>query len=135
MQRPYIFGCYDLVCIWIEDFLAMHEVSVVQSILDIATKKARECGSGKVLRIAMKIGEMACINDENLIFVFDVMKKGTPAEDARMVIERIPVRAQCDACRRVFAVAEYRFVCDACGSPKVTVTEGNDITVESLEVE
>jgi hydrogenase nickel incorporation protein HypA/HybF len=113
----------------------MHEVSVVQSILDIATKKARECGSGRVLKIAMKVGEMTCINDENLTFVFDVMKKGTPANDASMVIERIPVKAQCNACQTVFAVSEYRFICDACGSPRVTVTEGNNITVESLEVE
>ncbi len=113
----------------------MHEVSVVQNILDIAAKKARECGSGKVLKIAMRVGEMTCINDENLVFVFDVMKKGTLSDNARMVIERVPVSARCDACGAVFAVAEYRFLCDACGSPRVTVTEGNDITVESLEVE
>ena len=113
----------------------MHEVSVVQNILEIAGKKAAECGSGKITSISMKIGEMTCINDENLAFVFDVMKKGTPAAEARMVIERVPVKARCDACQNVFAVPEYSFTCVKCGCPKVTVIEGNEIIVQSLEVE
>ena len=113
----------------------MHELSVAQSILKIAGARAEEAGARKITRIALDIGELTCINSDNLTFVFDVLKKDTLASDSELVIRRIPLEAKCESCNRTFAVVEYRFSCDTCGSKKVNIVQGNETNLVSLEVE
>ncbi len=65
----------------------MHEGTVCREILDIALQAAKENDIEKIYRITMVKGMNSCIHDEELQFYFEVIKKGTIAQDAVLVVE------------------------------------------------
>ena len=58
----------------------MHEISIMQSTLELAEEQAREAGGNGIARIRLRIGLMSGVVPEALEFAFDVLKKGTMAE-------------------------------------------------------
>ena len=111
----------------------MHEMSIAQGILDIALDAAR--GHGAIKRIKLKVGEMAGVVPESLHFCFSAVAAGTAAEEAKLDIEMMPLKAVCGSCRHEFAVEEYRFVCPQCRAVSVDIVSGREMAVEHLEVE
>ena len=71
----------------------MHEVSLMQDTVIIATRQAREAGAQRIHRVAMKVGALSGAVPETLEFAFEIVAKGTIAEGATLDIERVPVRA------------------------------------------
>ncbi len=76
----------------------MHEVSLVQGVLDIVKEQAESNGLKKVKKIGIKIGGSSHIEPSSLSFCFDIVKKGTMADDAVLDIEKEPVRGLCEEC-------------------------------------
>lgn len=113
----------------------MHEISVMQNILNKVKEIALENKADKVKKIAIQIGQMTCIDAENLLFVFEVMKKGSIAEEAEMVVSKLPVKAKCQDCGNEFAVENLIFLCDNCGSKKAKIIQGEEIILEKMEIE
>ena len=80
----------------------MHEVSLMQDTVIIATRQAREAGAQRIHRVAMKVGALSGAVPETLEFAFEIVAKGTMAEGATLDIERIPVMCFCPACAQEF---------------------------------
>ena len=110
----------------------MHELSVTQSILDIALKNA---GPHKVTQINLVIGQFSSIVDDSVQFYWDVISKDTAAEGARLHFERIPGEMTCQQCGQVFHPTGETFDCPSCSSPFVKITKGEEFQVESIDVE
>jgi Zn finger protein HypA/HybF (possibly regulating hydrogenase expression) len=55
----------------------MHELSIIQNILDIAQREAFNHGSNKVNEISVEVGTLTGVNIEFLRFSFDTVKKVT----------------------------------------------------------
>lgn len=110
----------------------MHELSVTQSILDIALKNA---GSRKIQQINLVIGQFSSIVDDSVQFYWDVISKETVAEGARLRFERIPGEMTCQKCGHVFRPTGETFDCPSCWSPFVKITKGEEFQVESIDVE
>lgn len=66
----------------------MHEVSLVQGILDIVKEQTERSGLKKVKKIGIKIGGGSHLEPSSLSFCFDMVKKGTLADDAILDIEK-----------------------------------------------
>jgi hydrogenase nickel incorporation protein HypA/HybF len=113
----------------------MHELSVTQQILDIAVNKARESRSDKITRINLVIGEMSTVVDDCLQFYFDFMSKGTPAEEAKLTFQRIPLRVKCRLCSQVFTPSTEPWTCPACQKWDAEIIGGNEFYIDSIEVE
>ncbi len=120
-----------------EDLLKMHELSVMQSILDIVLEHARENKAEKVLNIGLQIGELTDLIDEWMQKYFDYLSKDTIAAGARLTIDRSPAIFKCEDCGNAFHVKLQevdRITCSQCGGERVTLISGRDFYVDHIEV-
>ncbi len=113
----------------------MHEASIAQNILDIVVRHAGDAKAGRVTRVTVKVGALAAVVPDCLTFAFDALARGTCAEAAILQVEEVQAHGTCRACGAEFAVTEFLPACERCGSPEVGVAGGDDLTVESMEVE
>jgi len=116
----------------------MHELPVIQSILDVVLNHARMNQVGRVHSIALAIGELSDLQDEWLQRYFDYISKGTLAEGARLIIERTPVVLKCASCAKEIHVktAEMKdVICPECGSKELTLIAGRQYFIKSMEAQ
>ncbi len=113
----------------------MHEISIAQSIIEIAEAKAREEHSRCIQVIKIRLGEFTTVVREALEFAFDVARQDTLAENARLEIESVPMIVRCVACGPVTdPVREFCLICPQCGLP-LEVVSGEELQVEYIDVE
>jgi hydrogenase nickel incorporation protein HypA/HybF len=113
----------------------MHEMSIAQSILDIIHQESENHEVSRVLSVALKVGELSAVETESLRFCFELLTKGTPAEGARLDIERVQVTCRCQDCGSNFTVQELVFNCPSCQGVRVEMLSGRELIVESFEAE
>ena len=113
----------------------MHEASIAQSILDIVARYAEGGKAGRVTRVTVKVGALAAVVPECLTFAFEALARGTCAEMSVLDVEEVEGRGTCRTCGAEFPVREFLPACAHCGSPEVAVAGGDDLTVESMEIE
>jgi len=113
----------------------MHELSITESMLDIVLDQAQKNGAERVQAINLVIGEMSGVVDDCVRFYFDFLVKGTIAEGATLSFTRVPARARCRNCGRVFKLKEFDWSCPDCGQDSIEITAGKELFVESIEVE
>lgn len=89
----------------------------------------------RVTQVKLKIGKLTNAEPEALSFAFEAYAKGTVCEGAELIVESIPVRGQCRHCGEEFAVHELLFLCPKCKHPGIKVIQGEELLLESLEVE
>lgn len=113
----------------------MHEMAIMQSILDIAEGEARKHGSKRINRIKLKIGEFRGVVKDALEFSFDVLRVNTPAENAELEIETVPIRAECPNCSDVdISINDFTMICPNCGAI-LSITSGREMEIEYLDLE
>jgi hydrogenase nickel incorporation protein HypA/HybF len=113
----------------------MHELAVTQSILKIALENARKVEAKKITGINLLIGQMASIVDDSIQFYWDILSEGTIALGAKLKITRIPTEMRCFYCGHVFSPGSSTFDCPACNSIRVQIIQGEEMRVESIDVE
>jgi len=114
----------------------MHELSVTQSILEIALDYATRGQATKITEIRLQIGEISDFDDEWIQRYFDFVSKGTIAEGAKLRISRLPARMQCHRCSSIFSLdkSTWNTQCPSCQSKETQLISGREFRVESLEV-
>lgn len=113
----------------------MHEMSVTQSVLEIALAHAERAGATRVVRIHLVIGALSGIVDESVQFYFDYVSEGTLAEGAELVFRREPARFRCWECGAEYEAQTSDWTCPECGELRPTAIGGREFMVESIEVE
>ena len=113
----------------------MHELSVTQSVLNIALETAKNNGASQITAINLVIGDMTSIVDDSVQFYFDILGKDTLAQGATLNFRREPATATCLDCRsQIPATPPLTPVCPNCNSTKLTVSGGKEFYIESIEV-
>lgn len=114
----------------------MHELSITQSILEIALEYGQRNGAQKILEVYLQIGEITDFEDEWLQRYFDFLSKDTIAEGAKVKIERIPAKGQCSKCFAIFSIDKTTWTnkCPTCGEENWELISGREFRVEALEV-
>ena len=113
----------------------MHELSIIQSIIEIAEEKAREQNSPNIQLIKIRLGEFTTVVREALEYAFEVARRETLAENARLEIESVPMVVRCVTCGAVNdPVRELCLICPQCGLP-LEIVSGEELRVEYIEVE
>lgn len=113
----------------------MHELSVTQSILDIALDQAKTAKASKINKINLVIGELSGFVSDCVQFYFDFLKKDSIAEEAALTFELVPAQLKCRNCASVFHPGEVIWRCPNCQSQQVEIVAGREFYLESLEVE
>lgn len=111
----------------------MHELPITQSILQIALDAA---AGQRITAINLVIGDLSSIVDDSIQFYFDILSRDTAAEGAELRIERLRGTATCAECgHQQAATVPLAAFCESCGSPRVVITGGRELRVESIEVD
>jgi len=113
----------------------MHEISIVESILEVAEEKAREANSPSILVIKLRLGQFTAIAREALDFAFEVARQGTLAEHARLDIEVVPTVLHCVVCdAKTQPKIAMSLICTQCGFP-LKIVSGKELQIEYIEIE
>lgn len=110
----------------------MHELALATAIRDTA---ARHAGGRPVSAVRVKVGAMRQVAPESLRFYFGVVSEGTGCGRARLELEAIPARLRCASCGRGWQAELPRFRCPRCGAAEVELLSGEELEVESIDVE
>jgi hydrogenase nickel incorporation protein HypA/HybF len=113
----------------------MHEMAVTESILRITLDHAARAKAARVSVISIKLGQLSSLVDDSIRFYWELIAADTIAEKAELRFERIPARAVCLDCAAEFALAKDSFTCPQCRSDRFRISAGEEMTVESIEVE
>jgi hydrogenase nickel incorporation protein HypA/HybF len=113
----------------------MHEVGIMQSALDIAEQQALAAGARSIHEIHLRIGQMTGVVPEALEYAFAILKDGTMAQEARLVVDYVPAVCWCSACQKEFASSGMFCICPDCKIPSGDVRKGRELEIASLEVE
>ena len=113
----------------------MHELSITQSLLDIALRHAERADAQRIVRLNMVIGELATIVDDSVQFYWDFVSRDTIAEGAELCFERVPGTLRCLGCDHVFPLNGRNFACPVCSERHVVPAGGDEFRLDSIEVE
>lgn len=115
----------------------MHEMSILSNVMDIVVKYAEENGANQVTSVTLVVGELRDVVDELMESCFQFLARGTIAEHATLIMEKVPLKAQCDDCRLVFLADIKRpetLTCPDCGSTNLHIHSGKEFLVKSIDV-
>jgi len=114
---------------------SMHELALTQSILDISLTEAAKYQAKRVVEIRIKAGALAGVLPALIQEYFHIISAGTVAEQARLVIEKIPAAVSCLDCGAEREAERFIFTCPACGGGHIRLLKGQEFYVDNLEVE
>jgi hydrogenase nickel incorporation protein HypA/HybF len=113
----------------------VHELSLVASVFEVLEEKAREHGAVRVTAVVLQVGIMSGAVPDLLESAFEMFKKGTIAETARLEIVVVPVKVRCPDCGGEAVREDTDFSCAGCGSRRVEIVEGRELVVQRIELE
>jgi hydrogenase nickel incorporation protein HypA/HybF len=110
----------------------MHELSIADAVVQIVSRHAN---GRRVTRVELKVGHLRQVVPDALDFAWELLTEGTPLDGAELAIEEVPAGVRCEACGGESVLAGFPAICGACGSASVHVTGGDELLVDSLELE
>ena len=113
----------------------MHELSVTQSLLNIAVQHAEKAGATRVNDLNIVIGDLASLVDESVQFYWEIVAKGTISEAAKLNFRRVPAELQCLDCLEKYHPTDRELACPACNSVHTKIIAGEEFSLESIDVE
>ena len=113
----------------------MHEVSIMESILETAFAHPEVVSAKKVTAISIKIGSLSSVVEESLRFAFDSLTIGTKAQDAVLDVEPVETTCHCNQCQQTYSPTPPGYVCPHCGTQDVTIVNGRELQLTSVEVD
>jgi hydrogenase nickel incorporation protein HypA/HybF len=113
----------------------MHELSIAISLVEAAGEEAEKHGATGVSAVHLRLGELAGVAKEALLFSYELATEGTALAGSRLVIEDLPVVVFCSTCRERRPIRSLQsFCCAVCDTPATDVVQGRELDVVALEI-
>jgi hydrogenase nickel incorporation protein HypA/HybF len=110
----------------------LHELSIAESVVQIASRHAN---GRRVTRVWLKVGHLRQVVPSALAFGFELVAEGTPVEGAKLETENVPATGVCRDCGTESRLQTFPLQCGACGGFDLELLTGEELFVESLELE
>jgi hydrogenase nickel incorporation protein HypA/HybF len=110
----------------------MHELSIAEAIVAIAERHAR---GRTVTKVEVRVGHLRQVVPSALEFAFELVAKGTVLDGAELELEDVPARGRCRDCGAETTLSGFPLACSACGGLDLELLAGEELQVESLELE
>lgn len=110
----------------------MHEFGIMETLLRDAAAAA---GGERIRGLTVRVGPLSGVVVEALRFAFESLAPGSAVEGARLAVVETRPQLRCPECGTLYEteVGEYR--CPKCGSAAGELVAGNEMELESIEVE
>jgi hydrogenase nickel incorporation protein HypA/HybF len=103
--------------------------------MQLVLAEAEKAHARKVLKVSLKVGELTGVIPDSLSFCFELLSKSTIAENARITIEKVPIRGYCSKCKGDFVITNNHYRCNTCGNINIDLTSGRELQIDHLEIE
>ena len=110
----------------------MHELAIAQSVVTIADRHA---DGRRVASVQLKVGHLRQVVPSALSFAFELVAEGTALEGAKLEIDVVPAAGTCRTCGADTILPDFPLCCAQCGGCDIEVTSGEELLVDSLELE
>jgi hydrogenase nickel incorporation protein HypA/HybF len=110
----------------------MHELSLTQNILDLALRNA---GDKRILRVNLRVGQFSDEREESIRFYWNDLVKDTLAQDADLHFQHVSAQMKCLECGMIFDPKEETSMCPQCFNHRLKLLSGDDVRLESIDVE
>jgi hydrogenase nickel incorporation protein HypA/HybF len=110
----------------------LHELAIAESIVGIS---ARHADGRRVTKVYLKVGHLRQVVPSALAFGFGLVAQGTPVEGAELEVQQIPAAGLCRDCGEETRLESFPLQCRACGGFDLEILQGEELFVESLEME
>ncbi len=113
----------------------MHELSVTESLLNLAVRHAEQAGAVRVTDLYLVIGQLSSLVDDSVQFYWDMISEGTICEKARLHFERIPAKFRCLDCNEEYQLPGELIACPRCNGEHLKVIAGDEFRLEHMDVD
>lgn len=113
----------------------MHEWSFARSLLQQASRIARDQGGARLLEVQVSIGPLSGVEASLLESVFEQIVCDEGLAPTRLVVETTPLVVRCRNCDSESSLSEFVFRCSECQSPAVRVVRGDQLQLVSVTVD
>ena len=103
--------------------------------MEMLEKFVVEKNAKKITHVKLRVGKLSGAEPELLKSAFDILKRGTFANDAELEMEIVSLKVKCGECNNVFEAEDFTFICPFCGSQKCELLEGEELILERIELE
>jgi len=110
----------------------MHELSIAEAIVTVAERHA---AGRAVYAVDVRVGHLRQVVSGALEFAFELTAKGTSLDGAELRIEQVAAAGRCRICGAESELDGFPLACAACGGLDVEVTAGEELLVDSIELE
>ena len=110
----------------------MHELSLCDDLLSQVVAIAAEHNAASVESITVQIGALSGVEALLLESAFELIKVGTLADEAELILQTAPVIVLCSQCGTQSELAANRLLCSACGSHETTLISGDELILASV---
>jgi hydrogenase nickel incorporation protein HypA/HybF len=110
----------------------MHELSIAEAIVGVAERHA---AGRRVYAVDVVTGHLRQVVPAALEFAFELVARGTTLEGAELRIKEVPAAGRCRRCGAEAVLDGFPLACARCGGVDVEVTGGEELLVDSLELE
>jgi len=112
----------------------MHELAVCQALLQEVERIVAERSATAADRVVVAVGPLSGVEPALLANAFTIARQGTPAANAALEIETVPVEIECGACGHRGGARANRLLCGACGGWQVRVVRGEDLMLMRVDL-
>jgi hydrogenase nickel incorporation protein HypA/HybF len=120
----------------------MHELSIASSIVESVLEFADTHQAKKVLAVRLAIGELTCVEAEQLRFCYTAVTKETAIEESELEIEQTPAVVRCPHCSyqgppkywdgALSAASIPTLQCPECGKTAEAI-EGHECSIRNIK--
>ncbi|MBP1688497.1 MAG: hydrogenase nickel incorporation protein HypA/HybF [Deltaproteobacteria bacterium] len=115
----------------------MHELPITERILDVVLRHAAGQDVHRIVRVHLRVGALADLEDHWIQHYFNYLSRGTLAENAELAITRAPIRVRCRSCACSFEITREdlgKATCPGCGETGCELVSGREYFIENMEV-
>ena len=113
----------------------MHEMSLMGGVFELIEQTLSQHEVKRVLQVILKVGELTNAEPNALQMAFQAYSMDTLCEGAELIVESVPLCGRCRNCHHEFKVQTMFFLCPSCRNTSIEIIQGEELLLESLEVE
>jgi hydrogenase nickel incorporation protein HypA/HybF len=110
----------------------VHELAISSAVLESVLRHA---AGRRVTAVALRVGHLRQVVPDSLDFYWGIVTRDSVCEGSRLEQEVVAARLECRVCEREWEIELPVFRCPSCGGAEVRVAAGDELEVESIEVE
>lgn len=118
----------------------MYEFSLAAGIAETVSEFARQNPGKSVVKVRLRIGQLACIETDQLTFCYESIVEGTDLENSSLILENVPLAIKCqyccyegrpDCCGEAFTASIPTMQCPRCGRA-APITAGHECSIKKI---